>query len=365
MRKAIALIMVFLCLACIAPVNAVGSSEQEVRNAINETLSLIEPEKAAYGLGAANFGNLAIGSPVTAYEYKNGGYSKLNFTLYPLLNGSNLMAFAIVQKFGPGDVTAQIDVELSREINAKNLMNKEIAIVYDEDACYAATDDGFVLLRVSDIETPSRDKITSLSATPSSLVKNSLSSKFSLGYHAYSSVHQNGSRTIQSTIHLNVPIITQSSATSTQNICWACSVASIAGYLNGTTTNLDDAIDIAIDVHGPAYNVGAHISVATDALNDLITASYTVYSIPPTTNTIYNKLSADYPIYSRWDNLNNPNNGHATVIRGVSDTLQVISLMNPSFSTYVYVNWSSTYHTYSYVSSLSANTFVLAGFSAP
>lgn len=50
MRKAIALIMVFLCLACIAPVNAVGSSEQEVRNAINETLSLIEPEKAAYAL---------------------------------------------------------------------------------------------------------------------------------------------------------------------------------------------------------------------------------------------------------------------------------------------------------------------------
>lgn len=43
-------------------------------------------------------------------------------------------------------MTAQIDVELSREINAKNLMNKELAIVYDEDTCYAATNDGFVFL---------------------------------------------------------------------------------------------------------------------------------------------------------------------------------------------------------------------------
>lgn len=354
MRKAIALIMVFLCLACIAPVNAVGSSEQEVRNAINETLSLIEPEKAAYGLGAANFGNLAIGSPVTAYEYKNGGYSKLNFTLYPLLNGSNLMAFAIVQKFGPGDVTAQIDVELSREINAKNLMNKEIAIVYDEDACYAATDDGFVLLRVSDIETPSRDKITSLSATSSSLVKNSLSSKFSLGYHAYSSVHQNGSRTIQSTIHLNVPIITQTPAT--DQICWACCVASIARYKTNNSTISE--VDIAKSVHGSYYNIGAPIETAVGKLGELTGFIYSVYDYPPSTNTIYNILDGDNPIYSSWVNMTESGR-HATVIRGVSDTLQVISLMNPTFSTYVYVNWSSTYNTYAYVSSLSANTFVL------
>ncbi len=348
MRKAIALIMVFLCLACIAPVNAVGSSEQEVRNAINETLSLIEPEKAAYGLGAANFGNLAIGSPVTAYEYKNGGYSKLNFTLYPLLNGSNLMAFAIVQKFGPGDVTAQIDVELSREINAKNLMNKELAIVYDEDTCYAATDDGFVFLSNFISDRNDRDKLNALNSyhqTLNTISRSKITNLFPLGYSQYTANKANNYSILRSTSMLDVPIVTQNTTT-TNKICWACCVSSIGKYLTSYTYS---HIYVARALHGDNYNQGADIGEAMLMLLNLFGVQYYYTNGAPSHTTIYNIITTGYPIYSSWYS-SGLDSGHAMVIRGTTQSGQSISVMDPSNSNYTALGYSSTLGTFVYTS---------------
>lgn len=146
MRKAIALVMIFLCLACIAPVNAVGSSEQEVRNAINDVLYYMEPQKADYGLGSINFDSLMIGSEITAYEYKNNSFVATDYVLYPLINSSGIAAIAILREDSAGILRAQIDINLANDINETKLNNESFAIVYDRTSCYYVTQSRIIQL---------------------------------------------------------------------------------------------------------------------------------------------------------------------------------------------------------------------------
>ena len=348
MRKAIALIMVFLCLACIAPVNAVGSSEQEVRNAINDVLYYMEPQKADYGLGSINFDSLMIGSEITVYEYKNNSFVATDYALYPLLNSSGIAAIAILRQDGTGVLRAQIDVDLANQINETKQDNERFAIVYDKDSCYYVTQSGIIKLFSLKEVVASRSKLNPyLRSMPQQqdLNLSAAESKLALQY-GKSSVQK---PRLGGTLLLSVPKITQSS---TSKYCWACSVASIGNYL----TNYNyTGIYVAMNEYGSDYNKGASISVALDNLSEIYGITY-LSTGGFNSGIIYENLSNGYPLFAECSV--SGGGGHAVVVCGENPISGYITIMDPNSSSYVSV-YSTSANVYSYVSTSFGTTVTL------
>ena len=344
MRKAIALVMAFLCLACVSPVHAVGSSEQEVRNAINDILYDIEPQKAYYGLGSVSFDSLTIGSEITAYEYKNNGFVVMDFTLYPLINSTGIAAIAILREDGTGALRAQIEVDLARKISETKLANERFAIVYDRDSCYYVTQDRMVQLFSLTEAVASRSKLNPRSRLVSPQQDFRFSSAASKLTLQYAQSREQQPR-LGSTLLLPVPKITQPFGSV---YCWACSVASIGNYL--TSYNYT-GIYVAKNEYGDSYNQGASISVALDNLSEIYGITY-ISTGGFDSGIIYENLSYGYPLFTECSVSNS--RGHC----GENPISGYITIMDPDSSSYVSA-YSTSANVFSYMSASSGSTVTL------
>ncbi len=357
MKRVLPLILVISLLFTFTPTHASNISS-EIVNQISRSLSFIEPEKELYGLKNVNFEKIQIGRPINAYEVINGSPNLMTFNFYPLFENENLVALALVNRQENGKTSVQISVELVEQLKKYSNISDSIAMIYDAYGCYIFVNNHFTQIAKSDKTVSYRDSVKQFEN--SSYFKNSITRSKVVPTTAITRINFYSSS--YPVILMDVPMY-QQNTTTTSNLCWAYSVASIGNY---KTLQNKDAVDIAKGWFGSTnYNRPNSLQNSITALDDEYSISYSEQSWI-TLNQIYQDLSNDYPLLGVWGidgQIFNPAQpGHMTVIRGMSYDLNVISLMNPAWPYYGFVNYNDAKETYAYTSSNNGLLYYLVGY---
>lgn len=342
-------IAVALTTILLVPVTAFASETSFVSE---EPDLSVNCENVAEELAFLNDTNGTLGTPFYSYEYKDNTYEKTSYAWYPIIENNSIKSFVLQNIQNANDV--QLTDCYVSELNKYYLDHTAIALIYDANACYAASSNGLAKIGEFGYIVKERDTIEA----PGNVIDlYSENIEMHVPGEKVSSTEIMGAKknvkrlnATASEANLTVPFVSQNPPS---NICWAASVACIGNYL---TSNSYTAKDIAQSVFGNSWNQAATISTAMTALKSKYNVSYTkIGGTAPSDSKIYNNISAGYPVYSTWKWTNG---SHATVIRGIK-TGSYVFLMDPEYG---YNVANKTSGVYSYTSGYSGVKLTLSGY---
>lgn len=282
------------------------------RSEIISVLQCIEDDKTAFGLDGVDFCNLQIGNTLHAYEYVNNNFEDL-YSAVPILYNDSLIALAIKVDGTRYQISSALALKLA------NVVDSNIALVYDSKGVYCFTGTDFVLLAESGTIVSSRSDLDEYTSTPYKSMMNlcDLSKVEALGY---SSALDSRSYTNAA---LPVGFVPQGANT---RICWAATIACINNYVH--KTNLT-AKDVAVKKFGSSnYNQGLDMPSCASFMQSAYNLDYTYKRQVPDENVIFSDLSNGYPIFGHftWSS-----GSHGVTIYGINIRAGYISVMDPEF----------------------------------
>ena len=322
---------------------------------LNSLLAAVYDDAEGFGLDRDELAGASLGTAIFGYELVSGRLQKLDYTYYPIISNGKILFFAIDDGNGLS-LTECYAKELSVYVN-KNI---PIALIYDRENCYVVTkEDAEMLVTFGDPIT-SRDTFS----TPTQVVEYA-----GIFDAALTTVRSEKSISIEpsvATVSVNtdvsllVPFVSQHPPEDSL-ICWAASIACIGNYLTGKSYT---AVDIAQSLYGTNnYNK----STTMENIGPILHHNYTVYydyygyGKAPSESLLVNNISKGYPVYARWwyENRNGTKGYHATVIRGIYQSVNAVFIMDPEYGFSV---GEKSNGTFTYVSAIVGNTLTLDGY---
>lgn len=295
-------------------------SQSLIYREIEKSLSAIIPEREYYGLGDVDMGNLSIGEKIPTYEVVDGNLQPTSVSLYPIFDNTGALVVVAATSIINGEIIASISQTF---VDTLRLLapNSQISIVYDKNDAYLLRDGTLAKLTEysyenhpdrGDIETLTESSLTSIHGT--ALRANKPLSVAALP-KPYGDMYDEE-------VYLAVPIKKQP----TNTLCWATCCASIVGYIY----NHNYDTEWMAELYGSMDGEGTEDVIKF--MNKYFTVDYK-YSRTNDYINIWISLCADKPVFGSFQNLDNSENRHAIVIRGIS-YWSVFSVMDPDSGIY-------------------------------
>lgn len=316
------LVTVLMTSTCLNASFAVSVDNQSlIYREIEKSLSAIIPEREYYGLGDVDMGNLSIGEKIPTYEVVDGNLQPTSVSLYPIFDNTE----TLVVLAATSTVNGEIIVSISQTfVDTLRLLapDSQISIIYDNNDAYLLNDGTLIKLTEYPYENHlNRDNIDTLTENSlASLRGTALSANKRL---SVANLPKPYGDEYDEEIYLSVPPTTQPSGSL---ICWAACCASIVGYIYNHN----------YDTEWMAELYGSMDGEETEDVIKFINKYFTVdykYSRTNDYINIWISLCADKPVFGGFQNLDNSENAHALVIRGIS-YWSVFSVMDPDSGIY-------------------------------
>lgn len=356
MKKVISLISaVVLCFSI--STNAFAASDCEIINhgpnldaEIEELLPYlctVASDAENLGYKSEEFDSLCVGLPIHAYEYlSTGTLRETDFVFYPIFSDNELLFMMLKKDDGLIHMTQAFCDLFS------NYLNDDILIIYDIDNSYIVDRESYGL-QIAYTFDASSDERGDLLGMPNDLHSAGIVWTRLSGYREVTleSSAQPCYDPIMPPVYLEVPKVLQYFS----QLCWAASTASIGNFLTGERYT---APEIATEKFGVDFNHGASVQDSTDMLLQIYGIAYPYFSDDRAScdKTIYNNISAGYPLFGVW--LCSNGVYHQTVIRGINRPVGIY-IMDPLQG---FVTAQKSIDGYSYVGA-SGYTFTLKGYS--
>lgn len=335
MKKTLSFLLAIVVIITLS-VPAFASSDSDINSAIVSAVNSYVSDMIGTDGALSNTNDISYMAAINAYEYVNGAFNKLDFELYPIIAGAQIVAYATVYESAEGLTVAQITKGNTFQLS----IGSSAVILYDCTACY--TFDGTYLRKNSEnaIAIDYRDDLTQIALEDlNELVLSPVANATPISIsHRRSSIVYTCSVPIKSQL-----IDANGNTVDSSDICWAASIASIGQYLVPTINKT--AVEVAQYVFGSDYNHGASTQVSLGALSGIYDVIYGYFAMSPTSSKIVSNLSAGYPMFGSFTY---SDGRHAVVIYSINLTDGYIRVMDPQFGYQTcYLNSSGVY---SYVS---------------
>lgn len=343
------LVTVLMTSTCLnASFAAAIDNQSLIYREIEKSFSAIIPEKEYYGLGNVDMGNLSIGEKIPTYEVVDRNLEPTSVSLYPIFDNTGV----IVIVAATSTINGEIIVSLSQTfVDTLRLLapGSQISIIYDKNNAYLLNDSTLTKLTEYPYENHlNRDNIETLTENSlASLHGTALSANKSLSVANLPKPYGGEG---DEEIYLSVPKKTQPSGSL---ICWAACCASIISYIYNHN----------YDTEWMAEQYGSMAGEDTEDVLKFINNFFTVdykYSCTNDYINIWTSLCADKPVYGGFQNLNNSENAHALVIRGIS-YWSVFSVMDPDTGIYATgtINGSGGWTSFNYLMARTGDKYFL------
>ena len=312
-------------------------------DAIVNALMDISVDKESYDFGDVDFSLLSVGENIPVYRCENDALSLVEFKMYPIFSGSELVAFAVVSDSGTEYVSAQIFRNIADDVNALN-------IAWDDALYFVYDSNGFNVVCDTEVSTLSPLVDNSCTDTYVPASNDSMDYAVVLGENEVQLTNYD-TYSIQPRIsnYISTPVTAITQVPSLYNhLCWAASVACIGRALTGT---IYSASTVAKRYYGSEsdFDYPAYCSQARDALKNIYGVSYNTYPSVPSDTRIRNNISGGYPLYGQFEG---DGVSHAVVIYSSDSYSGYIGIMDPytasKFNIYQKYNSSKGVWTYGY-----------------
>ena len=335
-----------LTLYSAAPVAAIDSIDTDAnavltsadKAALFDVLDYVESQKELFGLGDVDFSELAIGNPISTYEYLETGLEECT-PIYPLFYDGEVVAIAKC----PEETYFQIDTGiLVGELNA--VLNEPISLIYDSEGVHIF--DGIECSTVTGraIETTNRTSFAenfdalalSLADSSSELATIELTSVNSCALLNYvpTTVYSTDSSTL---LECNVDVVLQGwqdeEAKKSTEICWAASMACIINYETSTSylaTHVARMVAYQLDGNSADYDKSRQWEDYPSYF-EYYDLSYKLDTSVIDEDTAYGYMANRHPIMVKFVRSDTEvyEGSHAVVLCGINTTRDYIRIMDP------------------------------------
>ena len=338
-----------LTLYSAAPVAAIDSIDTDAnavltsadKAALFDVLDYVESQKELFGLGDVDFSELAIGNPISTYEYLETGLEECT-PIYPLFYDGEVVAIAKC----PEETYFQISTGLLVD-SLNEAMNESAALVYDAGGTYLFNGEIFTQISTNNFEVNDRESFAkniivpkmsafSFEAANSTIITNSVDLSMikeiaALDYLPYS--------TTQTYYSVSVDYVRQNASMT----CWAACIASVSNAVKGTTLTCANVVAAVAQEYGyyiPEFQLEGREpeDIVTDMSEVFDISGYDAYELSIndgdtiSDGLILSSLRSNYPSIGRFFKRNTASDkiNHAVVICGIHVTSSYLTFMNPS-----------------------------------